>query len=97
MNTGTTPVDAHPDGASPYGLYDAAGNVLEWCDDYDDPDFYASGPSHDPQNTKPARTVVMRGGSWMFGPRALRTYARTGYAPDYRFAAGGFRCAKAAD
>jgi toxoflavin biosynthesis protein ToxD len=27
---GTTPVDAHPAGASPYGLLDAVGNVFQW-------------------------------------------------------------------
>lgn len=27
---GTTPVDAHPFGISPYGAYDMAGNVKEW-------------------------------------------------------------------
>ena len=37
---------------------------------------------------------VMRGGSFMYDVRALRTYARVGFDPHYRFAEGGFRCAK---
>jgi len=29
----TTPVDAFPGGASPYGVMDVAGNAMEWCAD----------------------------------------------------------------
>jgi formylglycine-generating enzyme required for sulfatase activity len=29
----TDPVDAHPSGASPYGVMDTAGNLFEWCGD----------------------------------------------------------------
>jgi serine/threonine-protein kinase len=36
----------------------------------------------------------MRGGSFMYDARALRTYARMGFDPHYRFAEGGFRCLK---
>jgi serine/threonine-protein kinase len=88
------PTGSHPEGASPYGVLDLAGNVWEWCDDFDDPAFYEDGPPNNPRNEQPSGRLVMRGGSYMFGPRALRTYARTSFEPHYRFAGGGFRCAQ---
>ncbi len=35
----TTPVDAWPDGAGPFGTLDQAGNVWEWCADVVDGDW----------------------------------------------------------
>jgi serine/threonine-protein kinase len=96
---GTTPVGAYPEGASPYGLLDMSGNVWEWCEDYDDPDFYGDGPQRNPRNTRAPQgggRLVMRGGSWMYGAQSLRTYARTSFEAHYRFAGGGFRCVRAA-
>jgi formylglycine-generating enzyme required for sulfatase activity len=94
----TTPVGTFPRGASPYGALDMAGNVLEWCDDADEPDFYAKGPDHNPRNVgdRDASPRVMRGGSFMHGAAALRATARTSFEPAYRFASGGFRCARTA-
>ncbi|MFZ5895760.1 MAG: protein kinase domain-containing protein [Myxococcota bacterium] len=93
---GTARVGSYPDGASPYGVLDLAGNVWEWCEDYDDPAFYEDGPPNNPRNEHPSERVVMRGGSYLFGVQALRTYARTSFDPHYRFAGGGFRCARSA-
>ena len=72
--------------------------MWEWCEDVEDEDFYANGPSHNPKHTRktPRSHHVMRGGSWLYDARALRTYARTGFEPRYRFAGGGFRCARSA-
>jgi serine/threonine-protein kinase len=91
---GTVAVASLPDGASPYGVLDLAGNVWEWCEDYDDPEFYQDGPSNNPINHQRGERRVMRGGSYLFGASALRTYARTSFEPYYRFASGGFRCAR---
>ena len=94
---GTTAVGAYPEGASPYGVLDLAGNVWEWCEDVFDADFYENGPSMNPKLAAPQKSKaghVMRGGSFMYEASALRTYHRIAFDPWYRFAEGGFRCAK---
>lgn len=94
---GTTPVGSFPEGASPYGILDLAGNVWEWCEDTYDEEFYERGPNMNPKlaaSSKGKSGHVMRGGSFMYDARALRTYARMAFDPHYRFAEGGFRCAR---
>ncbi|HEY3594373.1 MAG TPA: bifunctional serine/threonine-protein kinase/formylglycine-generating enzyme family protein, partial [Polyangiaceae bacterium] len=93
---GTAPVGSFPEGASPYGALDMAGNVWEWCEDYDVPEFYEEGPPNNPCNVQKGERalLVMRGGSYMYGARSMRTYSRTSFEAHYRFAGGGFRCAR---
>jgi formylglycine-generating enzyme required for sulfatase activity len=64
---GTTPVDAYPEGASPYGCQDMAGNVYELVADWYDSNYYAMSPRENPLG--PARGVchVLRGGGWFSG------------------------------
>jgi formylglycine-generating enzyme required for sulfatase activity/UDP-2,3-diacylglucosamine pyrophosphatase LpxH/energy-coupling factor transporter ATP-binding protein EcfA2 len=76
MNVGqTTPVNRYPDGATPEGLYDMAGNVWEWIDDW-----YAATPNR-----------VVRGGSWAGFPEGCWSARRGGNPPDYRSNGIGFR------
>ncbi len=60
-----------------YGLYDMAGNVWEWCQDWYDSD----------QDQK-----VLLGGSWFYNTYYLRLANPTSYHPGIRTYRYGFRC-----
>ena len=92
---GTAPVGAFPRGRSPYGIDGMAGNVFEWCEDVDDTTFYLHGPDRNPRNTiQPGSApCVIRGGSWRYDARSLRTYARASFPPTFRLDTVGFRVA----
>jgi formylglycine-generating enzyme required for sulfatase activity len=51
-----------------FGLYDMHGNVLEWCMDLYDPNYYSISPRQDPQQlqgpTDEEPCIVLRGGCW---------------------------------
>ncbi|MDE3189131.1 MAG: formylglycine-generating enzyme family protein [Acidobacteriota bacterium] len=87
---GPDPVDAHPEGASPYGVMDMVGNVWQWTDEFVD---------------EHTRAAIVRGGDyyqpqgsiWYF-PQAYRNDEHSKVllmAPSYDRSGGiGFRCVR---
>ena len=90
----TMPVGSFPDGASPYGLFDMAGNASEWVWDWYEPYYYLKAPASDPKGPDGVLLKVVRGGSWLKPARSLRTTDRDYGFPDARPSGTGFRCAK---
>ena len=92
---GPSAVGSFPKGASPYGVLDLAGNVLEWVDDAYDDDAYRWLDPLDPHDDDEwAYVHVVRGGSWEYDVvHSLRSSERSGYPSTLRDATLGFRCA----
>lgn len=92
---GVAPVGSYPKGASPYGVQDMAGNVMEWVDDWYQP-YPGSQYKSDDFGEK---MKVVRGGGWGgMGHYVISHFYRTAYRfnlkPDYTFIDLGFRCAQ---
>ena len=89
----TAPVGSFPNGASTYGAYDMAGNILEWVADYYGVNYYAVSPSEDPEGPASGQFRILRGGSWYYGISNLRTTYRGFRHPINTDIFIGFRCA----
>jgi formylglycine-generating enzyme required for sulfatase activity len=90
----TTEVGSYPNGASPYGVYDMAGNVWEWVSDWYDKTYYLSSPSSNPLGPDSGYGRVLRGGSWNDADGSVRSAYRSGNSPKTSNFNFGFRCAR---
>jgi formylglycine-generating enzyme required for sulfatase activity len=79
---------------SPFGLYDTAGNVMEWV-----ADCYVAGYRDAPADGTPrldggCAARVARGGAFNKPASSMRTYFRARFAPETRLDMLGFRIAR---
>jgi uncharacterized protein len=91
---GTCRVAAYPSGKTSSGLYDMAGNVFEWVNDYYDASYYRRRPSRWPKGPSIGKLRGIRGGCWDNNkPEHQRTSDRRGVKPSTQANWIGFRCA----
>ncbi len=88
-------VGSLPDGDSPYGVKDMAGNVREWVSDWYDSEYYKHAPNQNPEGPDKKGVVrSIRGGSWHSPTSDITTSARGRGGFALQTHGTGFRCAR---
>ncbi|MEM7031765.1 MAG: SUMF1/EgtB/PvdO family nonheme iron enzyme [Chloroflexota bacterium] len=90
----TSAVGSFPLGASPYGVMDLSGNIMEWVNDRYDANYYSYTPYNNPQGPDSGHTRVQKGAAWHFNELSIRVTARKHYFPYKEHLRFGFRCAR---
>jgi serine/threonine-protein kinase len=87
-----TSVSQYPQGASPYGVLDMAGNTWDWVSDWYQSDYYSVSPSTNPTGPSAGERRVHRGGAWYNFNLQVQAPYRYGNPPDWAFGSVGIRC-----
>lgn len=94
---GTSEVGSFPEGSSPYGLLDMAGNAAEYVADWYAAGYYLTSPSSNPAGPELGLERVIKGGSWISDGNSSTATWRGMVFPetnDQVVGSGyGFRCA----
>lgn len=88
------PVGSFPEGRSPVGCDDLAGNAAEWVADFYQAEAYATADRDNPRGPTEGVERVVRGGSSQSSPSQVRCAARASREPSFRTFTLGFRTAK---
>ena len=81
-------------GESPFGVAHMAGNAAEWVADCYERNYYHNSFERNPSGPLTGEKRVLRGGSWVDVPSALRATAWFSADPNFEDRTIGFRCAK---
>lgn len=91
----SAPVGTFSQDQSMYGVFDGAGNVMEWVNDWYVEDVYSRALKPNVTRPQPVTTYkTMRGGGYTSQGIDLRITNRSFIVPDFRDETIGFRCAK---
>lgn len=91
----TAPVRSYENGRSTLGVYDMAGNVMEWVGDWYSSSYYETAPDTNPLGPPNGQFKAIRGGSWLSAEEELTTTTRSSFDPTVSRTNLGFRCATA--
>jgi formylglycine-generating enzyme len=89
----TAPVGTFKLDASPYGVMDGAGNVMEWVEDWYAEGYYKDSPERNPPSPEHGVYRVLRGGGYTTSGGDLRITSRSKMVPDFRDETIWFLCA----
>lgn len=88
----TLPVGSKPAGSSPYGVLDMSGNVWEWVADWYSDSYYTETFVSNPIGPEQGIARVLRGGSYDYDWKHVRSANRRNNGPATSINDYGFRC-----